>query len=173
MSILARDVEARWRQMADHETYVPLRDGKRRRSRWVIDTLHDRLPPEHVLLARQLFALQALVEGVKPVSDARVDCMGNAVEIALTGRLDAQRAIAGFEGSVFRTLARGGVLCLRSICAGDTLADTIRSCGYAAGSDRRTCELVQLTMLQASDYDELCKADQRAWGDRSPAQQCA
>lgn len=140
--------------------------GQRRRqyrSRWVIDTLAKYLPPDHISLARYLAADQATAEGLKPQDYERVDNGRNATEGAAISRLDAARKLAGFEGGIFRVLRRGGVLCFRSIVQGDTLQETIRRCGYAAGSDRSVRELVQLTMIAASDYDELCKDDAQRW----------
>lgn len=134
------------------------------RSRWVIDTLANRLPTEHVHLARRIHALQAVSEGRKPQDYDRVDGAGNGTETALLSRIDAASKIAGYEGAVFATpLRRGGVLCLRAIAEGDTFSDTIRRCGYAAGSDRSVRELVQLTMFAAQDYEDRCALELEHW----------
>ncbi len=148
--ILARDVQAQWRQRAEQGA-----EPRTHKSRWVIDKLHDRLPPEHVMLARYLVSRQAVAEGRAPREYDRVDRAGNSAETILLSRLDAQRELTGFERAIYVQLQRGGAMCFRAIIEGDSLAETLRRCGYAAGSDRSVRQLVQLTMLAASDHDEL------------------
>lgn len=167
---LATSIE--WSRMRDDQVYYALRDGPRKGPRWVIDTLRKRLAPEHVSLAERLMALQSTSEGRKPQNYERVD-FGNGAETALNARIDAARAIAGFEGAVFARLGRGGVLCLRSIAEGDALAETIRKCGYAAGSDRSVRELVQITMLTAEEYDDACRDSAQSWKACANRSQCA
>ena len=162
--ILARDTALRWRDYADPDIYNPTRDGPRaRQAQWVIDTLRDRLPPEHVHLARDLQAQQAIAEGRKPADAERVDSAGNRAESALIARLDAQSLLTGYESAVRAALRRAGCLCLRAIVEGDSFATTIRRCGYAQNSKRSVRELVQLTMLAASDYRDVCEAELSRW----------
>lgn len=156
--ILQRDLEAQWRQRSEQGAAPRLH-----KSAWVIDKLRDRLPPEHVALARYLFSRQAVAEGCKPQDYDRVDRAGNSAEAALLSRLDAQRELTGYERAVYVNLQRGGALCFRAIVEGDTLAETLRRCGYAAGSDRSVRELVQLVMLSASDHEELCRQERAQW----------
>ena len=162
--ILARDTALRWRDYADPDVYNPTRDGPRTKSaQWVIDTLRDRLPPEHVHLARDLQAQQAIAEGRKPADAERIDSLSNGTESALIARLDAQSLLTGYESAVRRVLARPGALCLHAIVQGDSLATTIRRCGYAQGSKRSVRELVQRTMLAAADYRDVCEAELSRW----------
>lgn len=156
--ILAKDVEAQWRQRAEQGA-----QPRAHKSAWVIDKMRDRLPPEHVSLARYLAQRQAIAEGITPQDYQRVDRGGNSAEGALLSRLDAQRELAGFEGAAFANLRNGGRLCFWAIVQGDTLAETIRRCGYASGSDRSVRELIQLVMLTLSDYDEMCRQERTRW----------
>ena len=123
-------------------------------SRWLIDTLTKRLPPEHVSLARWLLGQQAVAEGRKPQDLNRVDRSSNPAEAQMAGRLDAMRTLTGFERAIYSGLGRGGALCLRSIAWGDSLAEMMRTCSYGRGANREAVELVQLTMLTAQDHDD-------------------
>ena len=156
--------EAQWQHGQHRRAY---------RSRWVIDTLANRLPVEHVHLARRLMADQATAEGYKPQDYQRIDGAGNGMEGALAAKLDAARKLSGFESAVRTALRRGGALCFRGIIEGDSLQETIRRCGYQAGSDRSVRELVQLTMLAASDYDEMCREDAERWNRNQYRAVCA
>lgn len=140
---------------ARHNAHV--RELRQPGRRWVIETMRKRLPPEHVTLAYNLEALQAQSEGRKPADAERVDGAGNGAETSMIARLDAARAIAGYEQAISRTLRRSGVLCFRAILSGATLGETMTLCGYASGSDVSVRRLIQLTMMAAQDYDDACR----------------
>lgn len=159
----------------DQEALAARHNGEHRRayrSRWVIDMLRSRLPPEHVSLAQWLAAQQAIAEGLKPLDYERVDQASNAAEGSLIARMDAQRTLYGYEAAIGSRLKRAGILCFRAIVQGDTLAETIRRCGYAAGSDRSVRQLVQVTMINAQEYDDLCRGMREA-NNAAAFAQCA
>lgn len=164
MRYAERIAEAQWQHGQSRRAH---------KSRWVIDTLSRYLPPDHVHLARRLMADQATAEGYKPQDYERVDGAGNGVEGALAAKLDAARKLAGFEGSIFRVMKRGGILCFRCIVEGESLKNTITRCGYAAGSDRSVRELVQLTLFAASDYEEMCRQEAERWNRSDVRAVCA
>lgn len=163
-TILARDTAARWRAYADHETYHPLRDGPREReTRWVIESMRKYLPPEHIHIARDIRDLGARAKGLRVNASERVDGLGNGAEIALLSQLDARQRLSGYEGAARARLERGGAQCVHAIAEEYTLAQTIRLCGYAAGSHRSVRQLIQLTMMAAQDYADECAAQLKAW----------
>lgn len=152
------DRDARWRERKEQ-------GGPKRQyeTDWVIEKLRKYLPPEHVHLARDMRDLAARSAGRRVQADApRVDC-GNGAEIAMLSRLDAATRLAGYHGAVTARLDAGGSKCLTAIQDEYTLAQTIRFCGYAAGSDRSVRQLVQLTMLAAQDYADECERQRTHW----------
>lgn len=141
------------------------RHNKERRAyetRWVIERMKTNLPPEHVVLARKLRDIAAKAAGIRLASAERVD-QGNASEAGLLSRLDAGRAMAGYEGAVRARLDAGGVTCLRCIVEENTMAETLAACGYRAKSWQSIRQLVQLTMMAAQDYADECAAQRAAW----------
>ncbi len=130
---------------------------------WVIYRMRKYLPPEHIALANRLAGIAAQAEGLAPQDYERVDGAGNGAETGMLSRLDAGRALTGFKGAVHARLGQGGAICVQAIYEERTLAQTIRLCGYAAGSDRSVRQLVQLTMMAAQDYDDECRRQREAW----------
>lgn len=130
------------------------------RSHWIIDRMRDYLAPEHITTAYDVRDLAARSRGIKLAPRERIDA-GNGAEIALLSRLDAGRKLAGYHGAV--TARLGASKCLYAIEEEYTLAETVRICGYAAGSHRSIRQLVQLTMMAAQDYADECWAQRQAW----------
>lgn len=130
-------------------------------TRWVIEKMRPYIEPEHYTLAHTIRDLAARSRGLRVGVTERVD-MGNAAEIAALSRLDAGRKLAGYRGAVMARVAGGG-RCLDCIAEEYTLAQTITACGYAAGSHRSVRQLVQLTMMAAQDYADVCKAEIERW----------
>lgn len=151
------DRDARWRER--HEQGGPKREYE---TVWVIEKMRKYLPPEHVFLARDIRDINARSRGLRVQTAERVD-NGNGSEIAMLSRLDAARALAGYHNAVMARLESGGTLCLFAIQEEFTLAQTIRHCGYAAGSDRSVRQLIQLTMMAAQDYADECAAERARW----------
>lgn len=144
-------------------------NGEHRRqfkSRWLVDTLTNRLPPEHVQLGRFLLGQQAIAEGRRPRDYDRVDTGANGMEGALLARLEATRLLTGYERAAFATLRRRGSLCFRAVIEGDSLSEMMTRCGFRRGFDRPACELVQLTMMAAHDYDEVRRKELETWRGR-------
>lgn len=133
------------------------------KSRWLIDTLANRLPPEHVSLARFLLGQQAVSEGRRPSDYNRVDSGRNGTEGALLARLDATTLLTGFERAAFGKMKRQGALCFRAIVEGDSLAEMMTRCSFRRGHDRSATELVQLTMHAAQDYDDQRRKELETW----------
>lgn len=162
MSAAARidqiDRDARWAERK--EQGGPVREYE---TVWVIEKMRKYLPPEHVFLARDVRDLNARSRGLRIQTAERVDGAGNGSEIAMLGRMDACRMLAGYHNAVSARLDAGGSRCLFAVQEEYTLAQTIRHCGYAAGSDRSVRQLIQLTMLAAQDYADECKAEHARW----------
>lgn len=144
-AILEADRQAQWRLRQEQGA------KKRRKSAWVIMTLRDYLPPEHVSLAHELARLQAIVEGCR-VMESRVDGSGNNAEIAIAARMDAMRSITGYEAAARTAHGPVSAQCVRAIAESDTLAVTTARCGMAAGSHRSVRRLVQVTLEALSAY---------------------
>lgn len=144
-------------QEQDQDELAQRHNGERvrqYRSSWLIDTLHDRLPPDHRSLARWLLGQQAIAEGRKPQDLNRVDRSSNPAEAQMAGRLDAMRTLTGFERAVYVPLGRQGALCLRAIAWGDSFAEMMRACSFGRGANRKAVELVQVTLMTAQDHDD-------------------
>lgn len=165
MSYVQRQAtRAEWDAFRNEDKYHPLRDGPREyETRWVIEKMAKYLPPEHVALARDLRALAAKAEGRRPGEYERVDGVGNGAEIALEHKLDAMTRLNGYVHAAASVLGEGGRLCMDCIAQELTLAQTLRRCGYAAGSDRSVRQLIQLTMMAAHDYHEMSEEDRERW----------
>lgn len=132
---------------------------RRRRSEWVVDRLRAYMPTDHWHLANRLMDMQATAEGVAPSGRETVDGGGNGREVAMHHRCEAQRALNGYEAAVRSRLGANGARCFWAVVWGNSLAETIRHCGYARGSHSMVRELVQLTMMAAQDYDDRIRAD--------------
>lgn len=155
-ALLEKDRQAQWAERAEQ-------GGSRKQyeTRWVIEKMRPYIEPEHYTLAHSIRDLVARSRGLRVGVTERVD-MGNAAEIAALSRLDAGRKVAGYRGAVLARVAGGGK-CFDCIADEYTLAQTITACGYAAGSHRSVRQLVQLTMLAAQDYADVCKAEAQRW----------
>lgn len=134
-------------------------ETRRRRSDWVIDVMRKKLPPDHVALANRLMDLHAQSEGIAPAGYESVDGGGNNREGAMAHRMDALRALHGFEAAVRARLGANGSRAFWAIAWGSSMAETIRATRYARGSHGMVTKLIQLTMMAAQDYDDLCRAD--------------
>lgn len=135
-------------------------ENKRRRSDWVIDVMRKKLPPDHVALANRLMDLHAQSVGIAPTGYESVDGIGNNREGAMAHRMDALRALNGFEAAVRSRLGANGSRAFWAIAWGSSMAETIRATNYARGSHGMVTKLIQLTMMAAQDYDDLCRSDQ-------------
>lgn len=133
--------------------------NRRRRSEWVADRMRRYMPIEHWHLANRLIDLQAAAEGIKPSGHESVDGGGNGREVAMHHRCEAQRTLNGFDAAVRSRLGANGSRCFWAIVWGNSLAETQRHCGYARGSHAMVKKLVQLTMMAAQDYDDLCRSE--------------
>lgn len=155
-ALLEKDRQAQWAERAEQ-------GGSRKQyeTRWVIEKMRPYIEPEHYTLAHSIRDLVARSRGLRVGVTERVD-MGNAAEIAALSRLDAGRKVAGYRGAVLARVAGGGK-CFDCIADEYTLAQTITACGYAAGSHRSVRQLVQLTMLAAQDYQDVCVAEAKRW----------
>jgi hypothetical protein len=134
-------------------------ENRRRRSDWVIDVMRTKLPPDQIALANRIMDLQAKAEGIAPTGYESVDGIGNNREGAMAHRVDAQRALNGFDAAVRSRLGANGSRAFWAIAWGHSLAETIRATGYERGSHGMVTKLVQLTMMALQDYDDLCRAD--------------
>lgn len=154
--LLEKDRQAKWAERAEQ-------GGARKQyeTRWVIEKMRPYIEPEHYTLAHTIRDLVARSRGLRVGVVERVD-MGNAAEIAALSRLDAGRKVAGYRGAVLARVAGGGK-CFDCIADEYTLAQTIRACGYAAGSHRSVRQLVQLTMMAAQDYEDIRHAELKRW----------
>lgn len=145
-AILEADRQARWAERATS-------GGKRRyRSQWVIATLADYLPLEHVAMAERWVTLQAIVEGCRIV-EGRVDHSGNRAELAMAARLDAARTLAALEVAARTRGPPMAAYCFWSVVYGDALEATMRRCGFSRGSSRAARRLVQLTLARLGEYE--------------------
>ena len=131
-------------------------------TRWVIEKMRPYLEPEQYTTAFEIRDLAARAKGLRIITSERVD-MGNAAEIAALSRLDAGRKLAGYHGAVEARVGAGGRRCLRCIEEEYTLQQTITACGYANGSHRSVRNLVQVTMMAAQDYADVCEAEAKRW----------
>lgn len=156
--ILARATALEWERVKEQG-----HAKRQHKSRWLIDTLTNRLPPEHVSLARFLLGQQAVAEGRRPSDYNRVDSGRNGTEGALLARLDATKLLTGYERAAFGPLRRRGALCFRAIVEGDSLSEMMVRCSFRRGFDRSATELVQLTMHAAQDYDDQRQRELEAW----------
>lgn len=145
--ILERDRQARWAEREEQGAQA------RRRSQWVICTLSDYLPPEHVTLAQRLAYLQGMIEGCRMVND-RVDYGGNSIDAQMARRLDAMRAFAGLEAAALNRVGSDGRACMRAIAEGEHATDTARRCGIPPDSRGRLVRLVQMTLIALFEYEE-------------------
>lgn len=155
-AILEKARELEWEQRREQGA-MP-----RRRSEWVIDRLRRALPPDHMALANRIMDLHAQAAGIPPADYERVEGGGNNRESAMLARCDAHRTLNGFDAAVRGRLGANGSRCFWAIAWGQSLAETLRACGYARGSHEMVKRLVQLTMLAAQDYDDECRAQREA-----------
>jgi hypothetical protein len=132
-------------------------ENRRRRSDWVIDVMRKKLPPDHIALANRLMDLHAQSEGIKPQGYESVDGGGNGAEASMAYRTDAVRALNGFEAAVRTRLGANGSRAFWAIAWGSSMAETIRATNYARGSHGMVTKLIQLTMMAAQDYDDVCR----------------
>lgn len=130
-------------------------------TRWVIEAMRSYIEPEHYTLSFDIRDLAARMKGLRVSVSERVDA-GNAAEIAALSRLDAGRKLAGYHGAVAARVARGSQ-CLDCIAEEFTLPQTIAALGYRIGSHRSVRNLVQLTMMAAQDYADVCAAEAKRW----------
>lgn len=151
-AILEKDRQAQWDQRREQGL-------TRRRSEWVIDRLRRALPPDHTALANRIMDLHSQAAGIPPTGYERVQGGRNNRESAMLMRCDAHRALNGFDAAVRTRLGANGSRCFWAIAWGQSLAETIRACGYATGSHSMVRRLVQLTMLAAQDYDDDCRSE--------------
>lgn len=134
-------------------------ETRRRRSEWVIDQMRKALPLEHVHLANRLMDLHATASGIAPAGYEAVDGGGNSREGSMIARCDAMTTLHGFDAAVRSRLGANGSRCFWAIAWGSSLAETIRACEYARGSHGTAKKLVQLVMIAAEEYDDLCRAE--------------
>lgn len=151
--ILAKANALEWEQRKEQGA------TRRRRSEWVIDRLRAYVPPDHLHLANRLMDLQAAAEGVAPSGRETVDGGGNGREVAMHHRCEAQRSLNGFDAAVRSRLGANGSRCFWAIVWGNSLAETMRHCGYASGSHAMVRKLVQLVLMAAQEYDDTCQRD--------------
>lgn len=145
VAILEADRQAQWRERAEQ-------GGKRLyRSRWLIHTLRDYLPPEHVGLAERLATLQAMVDGARIISQ-RVDHGGNRAEANMVRQIDAARELAGLEQAASVRAGVGARQCFWAIAESDNLESMMARCALPRGSRGRAIKLVQLTLIALDEY---------------------
>ena len=128
-------------------------DKKAYRSAWVVEKLRTRLPPEHVRLAEKLADIQAQIEGMAKSGCERVDG-SNATETAQVARLDAARAMAGYEAAALTRWSKSAVLALRGIVEGDSFTDLAVRVGLSTKSNHSVVLLVQVTLTVLQQYDD-------------------
>lgn len=134
--------------------------SRRRRSLWVIATLRNYLPPEHIEIAERLAYLQSVIEGCR-VMDSKVDCVGNAVELSLAKRIDAGRELYGYERAALTRVGADAEAAVQAIARSDTMTELLHRCGYPRGSNGTARRLIQKTLLALEAYrDENEKARQ-------------
>ena len=134
-------------------------ETRRRKSEWVIEQMRKALPLDHIHLANRIMDLHATSEGVKLAGYERVQGGGNGFEGAMAARCDAMSALNGFEAAVRSRLGANGSRCFWAIAWSSSLAETIRACEYSRGSHGTAKRLVQLVMIAAQEYDDLCQEE--------------
>ena len=156
-SVQALHADIEWRRMRDSETYYPLRDGPRLyRGNWVIETMARYLPDDHVALAKRLASMHARTHKADSRSESMERVQGGIGQAALharMARLSAEiKTLTGFGAAALR-VGRDGYGCFRGICVGDSQAELCRRVGYPESSRRSIRKLVQMTMIELSDFD--------------------
>lgn len=144
--------------MRDHDTYYPVRDGKRHYAAvWCVDTMRRFLPDHHVDLAKRLQAMQqGLHTGQSIQHMERVDGGKGASERdeRLLQRGEDIRTLYGFEAAARTRVGRDAELCFRGIVEGDSQKELALRVGYPPGSVRSLRRLVQITLDALSAYEE-------------------
>lgn len=152
-AVLEKDRQAQWTERKEQGAQ------RRRKSEWVIEQMRKALPLDHVHLGHRLMDLHATAEGVKLAGYERIQGGGNGFEGAMAARCDAMQALNGFDAAVRSRLGANGSRCFWAIAWGNSLAETIRACEYARGSHGTAKRLVQLVMIAAQEYDDLCRGE--------------